>query len=242
MTEQQTFFGKILTSISDQQERVHDVFKRVHGHYDLMNDVMSFGTHRLWKRSFMARLPFQPHQNVLDLACGTGDIAIGLWRRFKTLGIQVTLCDPNYAMLEQAWKRAADCGWLDADFVCARAEELPYAGETFHGATCAFGVRNMGNRSAGLRNILRTLQKGGWFHMLEFHPPTGALTKAYVDHCVPLLGSFIAADRDAYAYLAESIETFVPPEEMACELTEAGFSDVGYRSLGPVSIHWGTRA
>lgn len=239
--EEQTFFGKILTSVSDQQERVHDIFKRVHGRYDLMNDVMSFGTHRMWKRSFVARLPVKPHQRILDLACGTGDIAIGIWKRFKALDVHISLCDPNYDMLEQAWKRVADEGWLDAGFVCAQAEELPYANESFQGVTCAFGVRNMGNRGVSLRQIHRVMQKGGWFHMLEFHSPSSPITRAYVQYCVPWLGSMVADDRDAYAYLAESIETFATPTEMAEELSEAGFRDVGYRSLGPISIHWGMR-
>lgn len=238
---QQTLFGKIIMSVTEQQEHVHDVFRRVHHRYDFMNDVMSLGTHRLWKRSFIAGLPVQLYNHVLDLACGTGDIGIGVWKRFKPLFVQVSLCDPSYSMLEVAWQRVVDQGWLDSSIVCARAESLPYPPEVFHGVTSSFGVRNMGDRKQSFREIYRVLQNNGWFHMLEFHPPASPISRAYIENIVPWMGEFVAHDRDAYAYLADSIATFATPDELVEELEHAGFRQVGYRSLGPVSIHWGLR-
>lgn len=238
---QQTFFGKIIMSVEEQQERVHNVFQRVHNRYDFMNDAMSFGMHRLWKRSFIAGLPAHINNHILDLACGTGDIALGMWQRFKPLSIQISLCDPTYSMLEQAWQRTVNHGWLDAPITCARAEALPYSPATFHGVTCSFGVRNMGNRGQSFREIHRILHDGGWFYILEFHPPSSPISRTYIENIIPWLGDVLAQEHDAYAYLADSIATFATPDELAEELCQAGFNKVGYRSLGPVSIHWGWR-
>lgn len=240
--KQQTFFGKILMSASEQQERVHDVFQRVHSRYDFMNDVMSIGMHRLWKRSFIGSLPIRINNHILDLACGTGDIAIGIWQRFKALFVDVSLCDPTYMMLEQAWQRTVNQGWLDASIACARAESLPYAPQTFHGVTCSFGVRNMSNRGESFREIYRVLHKEGWFYMLEFHPPSSPLSRSYIENVIPWMGDILAQNRNAYAYLADSIATFAAPDELVEELQNAGFCKVDYRSLGPVSIHWGYRS
>lgn len=233
----QTFFGRILTSITDQQEKVQDLFGRVHASYDMMNDVMSLRTHRLWKRSFINRLPMRSNMRVLDLAAGTGDIALGIWKHFKPLRPAITLCDPTYAMLNQAWGRAVNCGWLDAAFVCARAEALPFPDASYDGVTCAFGVRNMANRAEAFQNIATILKPGGWFHMLEFHPPTSRLESEYINNIVPWFGEKLANDRAAYQYLADSIHMFPQPDALVSELEAAGFSSVNYRTLGPVAIH-----
>lgn len=226
---------------AEKTKAVGDIFARVASRYDIMNDLMSGGLHRLWKNEFVQLLKPQPHEKVLDLAGGTGDIAFRIAKR----GAQVTVADINPGMLGVGKERADKRGFPDMAFVEANAEEMPFADQSFDAVTIAFGIRNVTDIPKALRDIRRTLKWGGRFYCLEFSssewPGFAKLYDAYTLNLVPKVGAVVADDEEAYRYLAESIKRFPDMPSFARMIEEAGFRQVKARPIlgGAVAIHSG---
>ncbi|MGH7056278.1 MAG: class I SAM-dependent methyltransferase [Acetobacteraceae bacterium] len=221
------------------------VFTSVAARYDLMNDLMSLGVHRLWKRRLITVLAPRPEARLLDLAGGTGDVSFG-WQ--EAGGGAVVLADINPAMLAIAERRAlerASIGGLS--LVVADAERLPLPERSFHAAAIAFGLRNCTDKQAVLREVRRVLKPGGRFFCLEFSrveiAALAPIYDAWSFRVLPLLGRVVARDAASYRYLAESIRTFPDAATLAAMLTEAGFARIGVERLsgGIAAIHSGWR-
>jgi demethylmenaquinone methyltransferase / 2-methoxy-6-polyprenyl-1,4-benzoquinol methylase len=224
---------------------VRAVFDRVAPRYDLMNDLMSLGVHRAWKRILLTALDPRPAHALLDLAGGTGDISFG-WKRLG--GGKVVLSDINPAMLEVARDRALNRGIVDGlDFLVADAEHLPLPDGKFDRVSIAFGLRNCTDKDAVLREARRVLKPGGRFFCLEFsRVQVAALLPVYDAwsfRVLPRLGKYVAKDANSYQYLAESIRTFPDQERLAEMMRTAGFARVEVRNLsgGIAAIHSGWR-
>lgn len=247
MSEDSVFYGHEKVAPETKNSRVENLFGRVAKSYDVMNDVMSVGLHRLWKDSLIRQIRPRPQWRYLDLAGGTGDIAFRI--REKTgPEASITIADLTPAMLEEGKKRAIDKGWLNGfDWVVANAEELPFAEDSYDVVTIAFGLRNVGRLDETLKEARRVLKKGGQFFCLEFSPLENPLLRQgydfYTRACVPLMGRLIAKDQAAYDYLLDSIETFPHAEALSLRMQEAGFADVSYtrRGSGVVAIHKGIK-
>lgn len=226
---------------ADKTRAVGDIFERVASRYDLMNDLMSGGLHRLWKAEFVRLLKPQPHERILDLAGGTGDIAF----RIAGTGADVTVADINPGMLGVGRKRAEKRGLGGLEFVEANAEEMPFADQSFDAVTIAFGIRNVTDIPKALRDIRRVLKWGGRFFCLEFSasqwPGFSKLYDAYTLNLVPKVGALVADDEEAYRYLAESINRFPDMPGFARLIEDAGFRQVKARPIlgGAVAIHSG---
>lgn len=249
----QTDFGFRQVDAIDKASMVSQVFDRVAGRYDLMNDVMSAGVHRLWKRALIERLRPRQNLHLLDVAGGTGDIA----ERFRDRAgrdrkhwgqARATLCDINAAMLNRGRDRLIDrAAVTDVAWICGDAERLPVRDGAVDAVTIAFGIRNVTHIDAALREMRRVLRPGGQFLCLEFsHIVTPALEKlydAYSLRVIPALGGLIARDRDSYKYLVESIRRFPDQEAFAEMIGTAGFSRVAVQNLsgGIAAIHSGWR-
>ncbi len=247
MSEQQktTHFGYEQVSLDEKAGRVRQVFDSVAGRYDLMNDLMSMGIHRLWKRQAVSLSGVRNGQRVLDLAAGTGDLAA----RFAGLvGPQgkVVFSDINAAMLEQGRSRMADQGLAgNIEYVLADAQHLPFPDHYFDCATIAFGLRNVTNKDLALASIFRVLKPGGRLLVLEFsHPANPALKAAYDLYSfqiLPRLGEWVARDAASYRYLAESIRMHPDQETLKGMMENVGFERCAYYNLtgGIVAIHRG---
>jgi demethylmenaquinone methyltransferase/2-methoxy-6-polyprenyl-1,4-benzoquinol methylase len=247
-TEKTTHFGYREVPMQDKKRLVHEVFRSVAGNYDLMNDLMSLGVHRAWKRDFVANSGVRLGDRVLDLAGGTGDIAALLSRIVGKQG-RVMLTDINEAMLEVGRRRLEDRGIVgNVAYALVNAEALPFDDNEFDAVTIAFGLRNVTDKDAALREMHRVLRPGGRALILEFsevrHEPLKMVYDAWSFGVLPLLGKFVADDEDSYRYLAESIRKHPAQEELAQMMREAGFQDVRYRNLtgGIVAIHSGLHA
>ena len=248
-----THFGFQEIPTEEKTGRVRHVFERVADNYDRMNDAMSLGVHRLWKRSFVADLPLRSGLRMLDLAGGTGDIAFRMLERAEARQwpIEITLCDINAEMLRVGEARARDANWTGGEhderlrFICGNAEELPFPDASFDIVTIAFGIRNVTDIPKALREIHRVLKPGGIFACLEFSnvvpAPLAKIYDVYSFGVIPKLGQAIAQDRDSYQYLVESIRRFPPREKFAAMLREAGLVRVTAEALsaGVVAIHRG---
>jgi demethylmenaquinone methyltransferase/2-methoxy-6-polyprenyl-1,4-benzoquinol methylase len=246
-SQKTTHFGYREVPVQDKSRLVREVFESVASSYDLMNDLMSLGVHRAWKRDFVAHSGVRLGDRVLDLAGGTGDIAALLSRTVGDRG-QVVLTDINAAMLDVGRRRLEDRGIVgNVRYALADAERLPFADRHFDAVTIAFGLRNVTDKDAALREMHRVLRPGGRALILEFSEvraePLKLAYDAWSFGVLPLLGKFIANDEDSYRYLAESIRKHPPQEELAAMMIEAGFADVRYRNLtgGIVAIHSGVR-
>ncbi len=236
-----THFGYRDVGADAKSGLVRDVFDSVAGRYDLMNDLMSGGVHRLWKSALIDTLRPRPGTHLLDVAGGTGDIA---GRFLAAGGGHVTVCDINETMLWVGRDRAIDRGVLSAiDWLVADAEALPLPDSSVGAYTIAFGLRNVTHIDRALAEARRVLRPGGRFLCLEFSqvsaPWLQALYDRYSFTVLPTLGAVVAGDRDAYRYLVESIRRFPPQDRLAGMLREAGFSLVSFRNLtgGIAAIH-----
>jgi demethylmenaquinone methyltransferase / 2-methoxy-6-polyprenyl-1,4-benzoquinol methylase len=232
---------------------VRGVFASVAPRYDVMNDLMSAGIHRLWKAEMVAWLKPRPGQQLVDVAGGTGDVALGALPRLVPEGRIVeggivgggaVVCDASERMLEIGRARALDRGILyGIEWVGADAERLPFAERSFDLYTIAFGLRNVTRIDAALAEARRVLKPGGRFVCLEFTPEVGPLLQPLYDlysfHIVPLLGQMVAGDREAYTYLVESIRGFLRQGELAEMIAAAGLERVKYRNLtgGIAALH-----
>jgi demethylmenaquinone methyltransferase/2-methoxy-6-polyprenyl-1,4-benzoquinol methylase len=225
----------------EKTRRVTSVFARVAARYDIMNDLMSGGLHRSWKDAFVAMLRPRAGEHILDMAGGTGDIAF----RIAEKGAQVTVADINPAMLDVGIERAAKRGLTGLVWREQNAERLDFSDAQFDAYTIAFGIRNVTDIPAALREAHRVLRYGGRFFCLEFSttewPGFGQLYDAYSHKVVPKIGKLVARDEEAYRYLVESIRRFPPMPEFAKMITAAGFSRVAVRPIlgGLVAIHSG---
>jgi len=240
-------FGYRDVPASDKAGMVARVFASVAPRYDLMNDLMSGGVHRLWKNALIDVLNPRAGEKFLDVAGGTGDIAFRIVRRVGD-DADVTVCDINPAMLEVGRDRAADRGLLRGlAWTTGDAEALPFPDRSFDAYTIAFGLRNVTGIDRALAEAHRVLRPGGRFHCLEFSKvtsaPVGRAYDAYSERALPLLGRLIARDADSYRYLHESIRRFPPQRELAARMRAVGFERVAWRNmtLGVVALHSGWR-
>jgi len=240
-------FGFRRVDEAEKQDLVNHVFHSVARKYDIMNDIMSGGMHRLWKDAMVAWLsaPRVPGWSVLDVAGGTGDIA---WRILKASGFhaRATVLDINSSMLEVGRARAVKKGYADhVDFVEANAESLPFADNSFDAYTIAFGIRNVPHIDKALAEAWRVLKPGGRFLCLEFSEVQMPLLDRFYDlwsfHGIPRVGQMIAGDADSYRYLVESIRKFPGQQDFAAMIRQAGFGRVTYRDLtgGIAALHSG---
>jgi demethylmenaquinone methyltransferase/2-methoxy-6-polyprenyl-1,4-benzoquinol methylase len=241
---QPTDFGFQSVPRADKARRVRGVFDSVAGRYDLMNDLMSAGVHRLWKRFTLQLTGLRPGQQALDVAGGTGDLSVGMARQVGAQGL-VILTDINAAMLARGRDRLIDEG-LVTNVRClqANAEALPFADDTFHCVTIGFGLRNVTDKPAALRSMRRVLKPGGQLLVLEFSrpaPPLRPLYDAYSFHILPRLGQLVAQDEASYRYLAESIRMHPDQDTLKGLMIEAGLEDCQYHNLsgGIVAVHRG---
>lgn len=240
-----TSFGFQRVPVTEKVERVRGVFSSVAESYDLMNDLMSGGMHRLWKDRFVSQVRAGANAAILDLAGGTGDIAVRL--KAKT-GASVTVCDINHAMLNTGRARQFDRGQSHGlRWVCGNAEHLPVPDGSLDVITIAFGLRNVTDIDQALRDAYRALKPGGQFLCLEFSkvgiPLLAKLYDAYSFHVIPKIGELVAKDRASYQYLVESIRMFPAQTELVRRMEQAGFARVRYTNLsfGAVAIHQGWR-
>jgi demethylmenaquinone methyltransferase/2-methoxy-6-polyprenyl-1,4-benzoquinol methylase len=231
-------------SREEKARRVRGVFDSVAGRYDLMNDLMSAGMHRLWKRFVLDLTQLRPGQQALDVAGGSGDLATGMARQVGPDGL-VLLTDINAAMLAQGRDRLIDAGLVgNVSCLQANAEKLPFAADSFHCVTIGFGLRNVTDKPAALRSMQRVLKPGGQLIVLEFSRPAAPLRPlydAYSFHVLPRLGQLVAQDEASYRYLAESIRMHPDQETLLGLMREAGLEDCRYHNLsgGIVAVHRG---
>jgi demethylmenaquinone methyltransferase/2-methoxy-6-polyprenyl-1,4-benzoquinol methylase len=241
---EKTFFGFKEVEKGDKESLVKGVFSNVAPKYDIMNDVMSFGVHRLWKDTFIKMLNPKDGTKLLDVAGGTGDIAFRFLK--KAHNGHVTVCDINPEMLQEGYKNAIDKNILNGiEWLCGNAEKLPLPDSTYDYYTIAFGIRNVTNIAAALKEAHRVLKPGGRFMCLEFSKVENPiLAKAYDFYSfkiIPKMGELVAKDKDSYQYLVESIRKFPPQEQFLQMIKDAGFSQTKYTNLsgGSVAIHSG---
>ena len=240
-----THFGYRNVPIDEKQKLVGRVFTSVASKYDLMNDLMSLGVHRIWKRWFVETSGVRNGDRVLDLAGGTGDIAALMLPRVGTTG-SVVLGDINAAMLRAGRDRLLDRGFVrNLDYAQLNAEALPFADATFDAVTIAFGLRNITDKALALREMQRVLKPGGRVLVLEFSAVQSEWLKPLYEfhsfQVLPRLGAFIANDAESYQYLAESIRKHPDQATLKAMMEAAGFGQVDVRNLsaGIVAIHRG---
>ncbi len=242
MSPQDEFdFGFRKVSATQKTEDVAEVFERVASRYDLMNDMMSLGIHRLWKAWFVDSLPLRQEGVYLDMASGTGDIIHGIHERLTRFGFKSDLIatDINPAMINVGKKRHPNLTWM-----CANAESLPLQDNSVDVATIAFGLRNVTHKEKAIAEVFRVLKPGGLFACLEFSQVKAPLQKLYDLYSfqiIPRLGQLIAKDRDSYQYLSESIRTFLTREELLALMKKVGFEKASYDTYtgGVVALHRG---
>ncbi len=234
-------FGYQEVTPEEKTARVGAVFSNVARKYDVMNDAMSGGMHRVWKDRFVRRIKPQPGEEILDMAGGTGDIAF----RLAEAGAEVTVADINQDMLDVGVERAIKRGLDTLVWSCQNAEALPFPDRTFDAYTIAFGIRNVTHLDKALAEAFRVLKFGGRFFCLEFSttewPGFKQAYDAYSHHLVPRIGEAIAGDAESYRYLIESIRRFPAMPDFAGRIEGAGFAKVKVEPIlgGVVAIHSG---
>jgi demethylmenaquinone methyltransferase/2-methoxy-6-polyprenyl-1,4-benzoquinol methylase len=231
-------FGYQHVSKDERERKIRAVFQAVAGRYDLMNDIMSMGIHRLWKRAMADAAAAKPGEMIVDLAGGTGDVA----RLLAAPDRMVVVCDPSAAMMAVGRQRCPD----SVRFAEGTAEAMPFPDASVDMVTMAFGLRNVTSLPAALAEIRRVLKPGGRFLCLEFSRPH-ALIRPFYDAwsflVIPRLGAAVAGEPAAYEYLVESIRRFPDQPSLAAAFSDAGFVSVGWRnySFGIASLHFGVR-
>lgn len=240
-----TDFGFQQVPVAEKQARVRAVFESVAGNYDLMNDLMSAGTHRLWKRFTLSQTGLRPGQRALDVAGGTGDLSAGMAKQVGNDGL-VVLTDINAAMLAEGRNALTDRGLVaNVRYSLANAERLPFPDSSFDCVTIGFGLRNVTDKMSALRSMQRVLKPGGQLLILEFSHPVAPglkpLYDAYSFSVLPWLGKVVARDEASYRYLAESIRKFPKQETLLEMMREAGLEGCRYHNLtgGIVAVHRG---
>jgi demethylmenaquinone methyltransferase/2-methoxy-6-polyprenyl-1,4-benzoquinol methylase len=236
------WFGDRQVEPEEKTKLVHGVFDSVAARYDLMNDLMSGGVHRRWKRRFIRRIRPRNGLKYLDVAGGTGDIAFKIKKAAPNA--EITLCDLTEEMLLVGRDRAVDKGYLnDFEWVTGNAEKLPFEDESFDVYTISFGLRNVTRIDSALKEAHRVLKPGGKFYCLEFSHVEDELIKKFYDlysyNVIPKIGKIVASDEDSYQYLVESIRKF-PDQEALCErIKKSGFHHAEYINMtfGVVAIH-----
>ncbi|MBP7190530.1 MAG: bifunctional demethylmenaquinone methyltransferase/2-methoxy-6-polyprenyl-1,4-benzoquinol methylase UbiE [Rickettsiaceae bacterium] len=236
-----TFFGFQEVDASEKSKLVANVFSSVANKYDIMNDVMSLGIHRLWKRRFCSLIP--AHANsIIDVAAGTADIAVGALKANDKR--RVTICDINFDMLSAGREKAINSGVIRGlEYTVCDAENLPFEDNSFDCYTIAFGIRNVTNINNALKESYRVLKKGGKFMCLEFSKVESEILRKFYDfysfNMIPKFGKIIANDEGAYKYLAESIKQFPDQEQFVGMIKEVGYKNTNYENLtgGVVAIH-----
>lgn len=238
MTDLSRTFGYQSVAEDERTRRIRRVFESVAPRYDLMNDLMSFGIHRLWKRRLARDAGVRPGQVVVDLAGGTGDVASLMAQE----GVRVMVCDPSLSMMHAGRAdKPASLQWL-----AGTGERIPLADASVDTMTIAFGIRNVTSLEGALKEVLRVLKPGGQFLCLEFSRPWAPI-KPFYDlfsfTVIPRLGAWIARDPEAYTYLVESIRRFPDQREMQRLMEQAGFAEVHYRNLsfGIACLHRGVK-
>jgi len=245
-TTDTTHFGYQTVSADEKAGLVKGVFDSVASKYDIMNDLMSGGLHRLWKRFTIEQAGVRAGYSVLDLAGGTGDLTREFSKRVGAKGL-VVLADINYAMLERGRRRLVDAGISgNVSMAQVNAEALPFADNSFDCITIAFGLRNVTDKESALTSMLRTLKPGGKAMILEFSKPGEAIKPAYDLYSfkvLPALGKLVANDSESYNYLAESIRMHPDQETLLGMMQDAGFERCRYHNLagGIVALHIGYR-
>jgi len=241
-----THFGYKSVPVDDKADHVKGVFDSVASRYDIMNDLMSAGLHRLWKRHTIDQAAARPGHAVLDLAGGTGDLALKFARQVGPRG-HVVLADINAAMLERGRQRLIDAGVAgNLTIAQVNAENLPFEEASFDRITIAFGLRNVTDKDAALRSMHRVLKPGGKVLILEFSQPGKTLKPAYDLYSfkvLPLIGKIVTKDEDSYQYLAESIRMHPDQETLLGMMKDAGLERCRYQNLagGIVALHFGYR-
>ena len=245
MNDQKTHFGFEQVKQSDKVNRVNHVFSSVASRYDIMNDLMSFGLHRLWKDLAINHLALRPHHQVLDLAGGTGDLTLRIQKRIRPPG-GVILSDINPEMLREGKNRLINKGVFDnIEFVQANAEAMPFTDNQFDRVIIGFGLRNVTNKGQALAEIYRCLKPGGLLVILEFSKPTDQMLQKLYDlysfNVIPKVGKVVTQDEDSYRYLVESIRMHPDQQTLAQLMQQNQFSDVSHINLtgGIVAIHKG---
>ena len=240
-----THFGYKTVDVDQKESLVGGVFDSVASKYDLMNDVMSFGIHRIWKKIAMMHTGLKKGQRALDVAGGTGDLAIEMSKQVGADG-EVIIADINPAMLEQGRRRLIDKGIAgNVDFVEANAEDLPFEDSSFDCITIAFGLRNVTHQDKALESMYRVLKPGGRLLVLEFSKPVlpglGKAYDFYSFNIIPLMGRLIAKDEGSYRYLAESIRMHPDQATLKQMMQDARFERCTYHNMsgGIVALHKG---
>jgi demethylmenaquinone methyltransferase/2-methoxy-6-polyprenyl-1,4-benzoquinol methylase len=243
----QTHFGYQSVPVAEKEQRVRGVFDSVASRYDLMNDLMSGGIHRLWKRFTVEQAALRPGHDVLDLAGGTGDLAAAMAPRVKPDG-RVVLADINEAMVRTGRARLDDEGLTgQVAYTLANAEQLPFPDASFDVVTIAFGLRNVTRKDLALAEMRRVLRPAGQALVLEFSRPVAPGLKPLYDlysfRILPALGSWVAGDAESYRYLAESIRMHPDQETLKAMMETAGLEGCRYHNLtgGIVALHRGYR-
>jgi demethylmenaquinone methyltransferase / 2-methoxy-6-polyprenyl-1,4-benzoquinol methylase len=242
-----THFGFTDIPFNEKVGRVREVFDSVSDKYDLMNDMMSLGVHRLWKQFAVRRLRINPGDRLLDVAGGTGDLARLMHPRLDGQG-DVTIYDINGSMLDIGREKLTNLGMVSGvEWVQGNAEELPFPDNTFHTITIGFGIRNVTQIETAIQEMVRVLRPGGQFLCLEFSklalPILQPAYDAYSFKILPEIGHYITQDRDSYQYLVESIRRFPDQETFKTMLEDNGLYGVRYHnlSLGIAAIHFGRK-
>ncbi|MEO5378591.1 MAG: bifunctional demethylmenaquinone methyltransferase/2-methoxy-6-polyprenyl-1,4-benzoquinol methylase UbiE [Magnetococcus sp. DMHC-6] len=245
MPESTTHFGFKEIPIPEKARRVHEIFDSVAENYDLMNDLMSLGIHRLWKRYAIHKLRLKSGAKILDVAGGTGDLARLMRPKIEPEG-QVIIYDINAHMLEVGRRQFIDRGILDGiEWLCGDAESLPFPDNTFHAVTIGFGIRNVTHIEKAFKEMVRVLRPGGQLLCLEFShltiPMLQSLYDTYSFNVLPNIGQWVANDREAYQYLVESIRRFPKQESLKAMLHGCGLFRVEYDNLsaGIAAVHTG---
>lgn len=246
-SESTTHFGYQNVGVDEKAGKVADVFHSVAAKYDIMNDLMSMGVHRIWKRLTIESSGVRPGHRVLDIAGGTGDLTMQFADRVGEQG-EVVLADINASMLAVGRDRLLDRGYgSNIEFVQANAEELPFPDNHFNAVSIAFGLRNVTHKDKAIASMLRVLKPGGRLLILEFSKPKNAVLSDIYDKysfkALPFMGKLITNDSESYKYLAESIRMHPDQETLKSMMDDAGFANTRYQNMtgGIVALHTGIK-